>query len=200
MSKKLALLVMVLTVLGCGGPAATIKYYVIDPVADVESQNIADLSGRSIQIMDLKLPQYLERFQIARRENSNQLTFATNQQWGENLRKNLYRTMTRNLSGLLGTSDVASAIDRSFSSPDYLVRLSLEAFEQGSDGRVKIAARYQISNGKGEVLATAQFDATAERDSGDNYGDMVRDLQGLFGDLSVDMAELIKRLDAQHAG
>ena len=196
MSKKLALLVLVVVLAACSGSTPVTHYYVIDPV---NSEAIADLDGRSVQILDLKLPQYLERFQIARRQSGNQLTFASNQQWSENLRKNLYRTMTRNLSDLLGTADVGSAISRSLSAPDFLVRVSIEAFEQGADGRVLIAARYQISNAAGEVLTTARFEGSSSRDSGDNYAEMVAELQQLFGDLCRDIAGAIKQLDEQNA-
>ncbi|MGI9318579.1 MAG: PqiC family protein [bacterium] len=196
MIKKLILLVLVVLLVGCSGSAPVIHYYVIDPV---NSEAIASLDGRSVQILDLKIPQYLERFQIARRQSSNQLTFASDRQWGENLRKNLYRTMTRNLSDLLGTADVGSAISRSLSSPDYLVRVSIEAFEQGADGRVFVAARYQISNARGDVLTTARFEGSSGRDTADSYAEMVAELQQLFGDLCRDIAVAIKQLDEQHA-
>ena len=196
MSKKITLLVLVVLLVGCSGSAPVTHYYVIDPV---NAEAIADIDGRSVQILDLKLPQYLERFQIARRQSGNQLTFSSNQQWSENLRKNLYRTMTRNLSDLLGTADVGSAISRSLSAPDYLIRVSIEAFEQGADGRVVIAARYQISNAAGEVLTTERFDGSSSKDTGDDYAEMVAELQQLFGDLCRDIAGVIKQLDEQNA-
>jgi uncharacterized lipoprotein YmbA len=196
MSKKLALLVLVVVLAACSGSTPVTHYYVIDPV---DSEAIADLDGLSVQILDLILPQYLERFQIARRQSGNQLTFASNQQWSENLRKNLYRTMTRNLSDLLGTADVGSAISRSLSAPDFLVRVSIEEFEQGTDSRVLIAARYQISNAAGEVLTTALFEGSSSGDTEDNYAEMVAELQQLFGDLCRDIAGAIKQLDEQNA-
>jgi hypothetical protein len=195
MSKKILLLSLVLLVASCGGAPAAIRYYVIDPVS---TEPVASLEDRSVQILDIRLPQYLERFQIASRQSSNQLTFSDNHQWGENLRKNLYRTMTRNLSDALGTADVGSSISRSMSKPDFLVRVSLEAFEQGADGRVQIAARYQVSGKDGEVLATEKFIRQVDRDSGDNYRQMVSDLQTLFGELCVAVSNSIQ--EAAHDG
>tara|TARA_R110002072_G_scaffold56097_3_gene145507 strand:- start:3717 stop:4322 length:606 start_codon:yes stop_codon:yes gene_type:complete len=194
-SKWPGLLLGLLLLAGCGGAPSVIKYYVIDPVPMAP---VATLGDKSVQILDLKLPQYLERFQIARREEGNRITFNNNQQWGENLRKNLFRTMTRNLSVLLGTADVGTAISRSFSVPDYSLRVSIEAFEQGNDGRVQLAARYQISDGAGSVLATEQVTSIVDRNSGDRYGDMVTDLQQLFADLSRAIAVSIQTLEAQH--
>jgi uncharacterized lipoprotein YmbA len=196
-SKGFALLLGLVLLSGCGGAPIGISYYVIDPVT---MPAVANFESRSVQILDLKLPQYLERFQIARREGSNRLTFSANQQWGENLRKNLYRTMTRNLAELLGTADVGTAINRSFAAPDYVLRVSIEAFEQGSDGRAHLAARYQVSNGAGELLTTKQFSSSVDRDSDDRYGDMVADLQTLYAELSREIAVSLQQLEEQHAG
>jgi len=196
-SKGLVLLLGLVLLAGCGGAPIGISYYVIDPVI---MPAVANFDSRSVQILDLKLPQYLERFQIARREGSNRLTFSANQQWGENLRKNLYRTMTRNLAELLGTADVGTAINRSFATPDYVLRVSIEAFEQDSDGRVQLAARYQVSNGAGKLLTTEQFSSSVDRVSGDRYGDMVADLQVLYAELSREIAITLQQLEEQDAG
>ena len=196
-SKGFVLLLGLVLLAGCGGAPIGISYYVIDPVI---MPAVANFDSRSVQILDLKLPQYLERFQIARREGSNRLTFSANQQWGENLRKNLYRTMTRNLAELLGTADVGTAINRSFATPDYVLRVSIEAFEQDSDGRVQLAARYQVSNGAGKLLTTEQFSSSVDRVSGDRYGDMVADLQVLYAELSREIAITLQQLEEQDAG
>jgi uncharacterized lipoprotein YmbA len=178
----------------CSTPQTLTSYYVIDPTP---MPAIADLGKKSVQIADLKLPQYLERFQIARREGTNRLTFSDEQQWGENLRKNLYRTMTRNLAVLLSTPDVGTAINRSFAKPDYVLRVSIEAFEQTADGKTQLSARYQIS--AGELLTTRQFASSVNRNSRDQYSDMVADLQALYAELCLDIAINVQQMEAQHA-
>jgi uncharacterized lipoprotein YmbA len=194
MNKRLPALILGLMLLaGCGAAPTTVQYYVIDPIAVTE---VVDLEGRSVQVLDLKLPQYLERFQLSRRVGDNRLMFESNQQWGENLRKNLYRTLARNLSGLLGTADLGTPISRSMAQPDYVIRVSLEAFEQGADGRVQLAARYQVS--KGDVLVTKDFESRVERDSGDRFSIMVADMRDLFGELSMDIAETIRQMEGSH--
>jgi uncharacterized lipoprotein YmbA len=190
------MLISIILLASCSTPQKKISYYVIDPTPMLA---IANLDKKSVQVLDLKLPQYLERFQIARREGANRLTFSDNQQWGENLRKNLYRTMTRNLSTLLGTPDVGTAINRSLAKPDYVLRVSIEAFEQAADGRTQLAARYQISDDGGALLSTRQFSSDISRDSRDGYSEMVADLQALFAELCLDIATSLQQLEAQHA-
>jgi uncharacterized lipoprotein YmbA len=198
MNKRcLTILISIILLSSCSISQPMISYYVIDPIP---MPAIANLDKKSVQILDLKLPQYLERFQIARREGTNRLTFSGNQQWGENLRKNLYRTMTRNLAVLLGTPDVGTAINRSFAKPDYVLRVSIEAFEQTADGKTQLAARYQISDGAGELLTTRQFTSSINQNSRDRYSDMVADLQTLYGELCLDIAINLQQMEAQHAG
>ena len=197
MNKAIFTAALVLLLVGCGGAPTAIRFYVIDPVAP---EVVGDIDGRSVQILEIKLPQYLERFQIARRQSANQLTFSSNHQWGENLRKNLYRTMTRDISTALGTADVGSSISRTMSQPDYLVRVSLEAFEQNAEGYVEIAGRYQVSNALGEVLASEVFAERAGQSSRGSYDAMVSDLQQLFGGVSLSISQTISHLDAAHDG
>ena len=84
---------------GAGSTAST-RYYLIDP-AEYPSASLKSVRPLSIEITSLHIPQYLERFHIATRISKSQLEFSESNQWGENLRKNLLRTMARNLSTLL---------------------------------------------------------------------------------------------------
>ena len=192
----LTILISIVLLSSCSAKRTTISYYVIDPIPMLA---IANLDNKSVQILDLKLPQYLERLKIARREGTNRLTFSDNQKWGENLRKNLYRTMTRNLALLLDTPDVGTAINRSFANPDYILRVSIEAFEQTADGRTQLAARYQISDGASDRLTTRQFTSSINRDSRDRYSEMVADLQALYAELCLDIATNLQQLETQYA-
>ena len=132
-NRRLAIVIgLLLGLTACGsGGGSPIRYYLIDPV---EQDSVVDKAGMQIQILDLHIPQYLERFQLAARSGRNQLTFSDNHQWGENLRKNLLRTTSRNLSRLLGTADVGTPISRSSTQPQFRVLISIEQFDQGSDG------------------------------------------------------------------
>lgn len=190
-----ALIVAILLLAGCGAAPTVIQYYVIDPVPMTA---IANLDDKSVQVLDLRLPQYLERFQLARRIGDNRLVFESNQQWGENLRKNLYRTLARNLAEALGTADLGTAISRSMAPPDYVLRVSIESFEQGADGRVQLAARYQVSHG--EALVTRDFQSQVDRDSGDSFGAIVADMRALFGELSMDIATTVSQIAGPHEG
>ena len=199
-NKCLGLVICCLLVLtGCGsGGGSPIRYYLIDPVEQDSVGGISDAAGNrgmKIQILNLHIPQYLERFQLASRSGTNQLVFSDNHQWGENLRKNLLRTTSRNLSNLLSTADVGTPISRSSTKPQFRVMISIEQFDQGSDGKVVLSGRYQIAKGAtNEVLITRSFNMISTKNSSGNYSKMVASMQTLLNEFCIDVAKTIVKL------
>lgn len=177
---------------GClGGGGNSVRYYLIDPVG---TETPAEKPSRAlaIEITDLHIPQYLERFQIVTRDGSNRLHLSENNQWGENLRKNLMRTMSQNLAGHLATIDIGTPLNRSASIPDYRIQVDITRFERGVDGVVRLDASWQISKGSDKVLGTYLSDlegaaAVAEND----YGSIVTAMQDLYAQLCTRIADSI---------
>ncbi|MCK5431974.1 MAG: membrane integrity-associated transporter subunit PqiC [Gammaproteobacteria bacterium] len=193
---KLVILYLILatTMSGCfgtGGEKIATKYYLIDPIHS-EALNFRSDQSLAVEIIDIHLPQYLERFHIATRIGENRLNFSESNQWSENLRKNLMRTMSRNLSRLLSTQDIGTPLKRSSSTPDYRVQIYIEQFERDVDLKVKLSARWQISgNESSEPLGIySQEMASLPTEKGD-YDQMVSFMRQLYGELSSKIAESI---------
>lgn len=187
----LPILLLVLLLAGCAGGGAELRYYLIDPVALPELSGAEP--GLSVQIRDLDVPQYLERFQIATRGPGNRIDYALNHQWGEPLRKNLLRTLATHLGRSLGTVEVATPLTRLASPPDLRVRVHVERFERGADGRVQLHARWQLVDGDdGEVRHTDRVKlASEETVAAGDYPALVAAMQNRFGELSERIAESI---------
>ena len=174
-----------------GGNKVATKYYLIDP-AEYEVLNVTSDKPLAIEIIDVHIPQYLERFHIATRIGENRLKFSESNQWGENLRKNLMRTLSRNLSRLLSTQDIGTPLNRSSSLPDYRVQIYIEQFEPGIDNMVRLAARWQISaTDTLEPLAIYNEEMLGVAIEQNNYEQMVTSMRQLFGELSMKIAESI---------
>lgn len=184
-------LVLILAACSGGGKKIATKYYLIDPV-EYGALNITSDKPLIIEIIDVHIPQYLERFHIATRIGENRLKFSESNQWGENLRKNLMRTLSRNLSRLLSTQDIGTPLNRSSSLPDYRIQVYIEEFELGVDNKVRLAARWQISAaGTLEPLAIYNEEMLGSALEKNNYEQMVTSMQQLYGELSVKVAESI---------
>jgi len=176
---------------GAGGKKVITKYYLIDPV-ELEALNFISDKPLAIEIIDVHIPQYLERFQIATRIGGNRLKFSESNQWGENLRKNLMRTLSRNLSRLLSTQDIGTPQNRSSSSPDYRVQLYIEQFERDADHKVRLSARWQISGRESsEPLGVYSHEMVSPEIEDDDYDQMVTLMRQLYGELSSKIAESI---------
>ena len=188
----LILALFLLTACFGGGASAPIKYYLLDPV-DYSNKSLIAVRPLSIEIIDLHIPQYLERFHIATRSTESQLEFSEYNQWGENFRKNLLRTMARNLSKLLSTIDIGTPLNRSASTPDYRLQIHIEQFEKESSGNIKLVARWQLSKSAeknvSEVFA-AEFESQKIIEAED-YEGMIAEMRKQYGMLSEKIAESI---------
>jgi uncharacterized lipoprotein YmbA len=194
LNKIVVLLYVACLLGGCAGVSSThpIRYYLIDP-AEYPSALYKAGKPLKIEIINLHIPQYLERFHIATRSSKSQLEFSESNQWGENLGKNLLRTMARNLSKLLSTMDIGTPLNRSASIPDYLVQIHIEQFEQESDNRVKLVARWQLS-GSSQSKPSEVFSAelqSKETAKDNSFEHRVSVMRQLYGKLSERIAETI---------
>ena len=188
------MLLLSLLLAGClgGGATTPIRYYLVD---EVEPDNVPFSSDKPliIEIIDLHIPQYLERFNIATRSAENRLEFSEYNQWGENLRKNLMRTMARNLSKLLSTVDIGTPLNRSMSLPDYRIQIYIEKFEQDIDGKVRLAARWQLSDStepKPLDVYSAELESKIVVEASD-YDQIVSVMRELYGEFSDRIAATI---------
>lgn len=175
---------------GCLGSGAKngVRYYLVDPVtvdaAGIHTDNQLADNQLAIELIDLNIPQYLQRFQIVTRNGENRLRFSENNQWGENLRKNLLRTLAINLASRLSTIDIGSPLNRSATLPDYRVQVHIARFELDSYGKVQLSARWQLTNADEEELGMyyASLQSDAQIKDGD-YDQIVADMQELFAGL-----------------
>lgn len=142
MIKPIRILVLVLMLSACSsGGSPAIRYYLLESVSPAR---VADLSGLRVQVEDVQIPQYLERYQIVTRRSDTELHFSESHQWGDNLRKNLTRVLADGLSQSLGTLAVGTPSQRLAGKSDYRVRLHVTRFERNAAGLVRLAARWQI--------------------------------------------------------
>ena len=186
----IAALLLAFTLSGCLGKGGTsTRYYLVDPMVFTVAEPAAQ--PLTVDIMDLHVPQYLERFQIATRTGNNGIVYAEYHQWGENLRKNLLRTLARNLSGLLATTDVSTPLNRSMAAPDFRVQVHIDQFEQDVDGRVRLKARWQILDARAPkaVPTTHAMELeSAHAIDKDDFGPMVAVMTELYGQLAEQIA------------
>ena len=195
-SKWLITLALVLLT-GCsilGSPPA--HFYVLGPVnpsaGDDETRAGRELS---IEILSLRVPQYLDRPQIVTRTDANRLRLAEYHQWGGTLRKNMTRVLARNLSLLLATPRVHIAPHHAPTHADVRVDLEIMQFERGPDGQVHLSVQWRLADGgDGDVRAVRMTElSSTSRHTDNDFDGIVSAMSSLFGEMSRLMAQEIRR-------
>lgn len=174
--------------IACSG-GTQIRHYLVDPQPGPRLAE-PDVPALVVEIVDVELPRYLDRYPIVRRGADGQLTLSGGHQWGESLRLNLLRTLSINLGEQLGSVNVATPRMRSPTAPDYRVLVFIEAFEADASGEVRLDARWQLLAGRDNAtLHTAQSRLRHERNIGQrDYAGQVAAMAALFGQLSAEIA------------
>ncbi len=175
------------------------KFYVLNPLASSASlMSETDHKGLlSLEVVSLRLPQYLERPQIVTRSSGNQLELAEFHQWGGNLRKNMMRVLAKNLSQILGTPNIAISPYRPPTPPDFRIELEVMKFERDHDGQVRLSTQWRLSRGKNQsTLATQITDLTSPTvHTGPDYEHTVSAMSALIGELSqIISQEILKNV------
>ena len=188
MLRTCSLILAATALAACGSPA--INYYVLD----VEpGPRIATTNTLSIEIIDVQVPQYLERFQLLTRTAGNGLLYAEAHQWGEPLKKTLARVLAAHLSEVLGTADVSTPHARLASAPDLRVQVHIDRFERAVSGHIELRARWQVTDAAtGANLETeqARFESAAAIADAD-YAGLVDGMQDGFASLAQRIAESV---------
>lgn len=176
---------------GCASGEAT-RYYLIEAVTPTTTSTA---QSPAIELLDVEIPQYLERYQIASRQKDNRIAFAASNQWGENLRKNLTRTIARNLTNELGTSAVGSPNLRLTGRVDVFIKILFERFERGPDGYVYLTARWQLLDAQRQPMVNTSSDLSSSYAVGStDYPGTVAELSTLVGRFSGEIATRIRDL------
>ena len=182
---------LLLLLTGCASGEAT-RYYLIEAVTPTTTSTA---QSPAIELLDVEIPQYLERYQIASRQKDNRIAFAASNQWGENLRKNLTRTIGRNLTNELGTSAVGSPNLRLTGPVDVFIKILFERFERGPDGYVYLTARWQLLDAQRQPLVNTSSDLSSSYAVGStDYPGTVAELSTLVGRFSGEIATRIRDL------
>ncbi len=194
---KGALLLTALTLSGCMGGPGPARYYLVSTDAPTPEAN-AD-SAVAIQIIDLVVPQYLDRLYVVKRDADNRLSFSEAHQWGENLRKNLLRNLALNLSASLNTVHVGTPLVRTARQPDYNLLLVLTQFELSPANEVVLSARWQLSRAADASPVISRSLRLTQPAAADDYDALVAVMSRVFSQLCVQIAATVPQPVSQSA-
>ena len=150
-------------------------------------------SAARTAIVNVRVPQYLERQDIMVRTDAFELQPLPNAQWAEDLTATASRTLAEDLDRLLPAYDIVPGPARSDAPVAYRLEVSLSHFEMNSPNQVVIAGRWVIADeASGKERASRNFHNSAFLGAPDPKS-IVATMSGLLGGVSTEIATELQR-------
>ena len=169
MTSLRTLLCVVLTAgLGACASSPPLRYYSLD---DGRPMAMGSPAGVSVAIVEVKLPELVDRPQLLVRTAGHRVQFSENDRWAEPLRRQVPRLLARDLSVALDSGRVvALGIDAREFDIDFRVVVDVQHLEVVSGQRVELDAVWRVETRKGHAffgrsLAWQGLDATTAPDA-----------------------------------
>jgi uncharacterized protein len=166
------------------------KFYTLSPIDNVSA---AEPMPISIGIGPINLPAYLDRAEVVTRSGPNEMKVSENNRWAESLTANFNRTLTENLSRLLGPRQIIQYPWYATNEPDFQIEIIVYRFETDSKGNAVLAGKWTIRNPHDQkILYSSDMNFSVPAAAGDQAGAAA--LSHALGQLSQEVATTIRRL------
>ncbi len=186
---------------GCGPVLAPqpdqTKFYTLSPLDNVSA---AEPMPISIGIGPINLPAYLDRTEVVTRTGPNEMKVSENNRWAEPLTATFNRTLTEDLSRLLGPRQIIQFPWYATNEPDFQIEIVVYRFETDAKGEALLAGKWTIRDPRDQkMLYSSDMNIKEPAGSGDQAGAAA--LSQALGQLSQEVATTIRRLPPpqQHA-
>ncbi len=125
------LTVLSLFVAACGNTTPSVEYYTLSPMQLSADQNSQMLKYKQalIGIGPIRVPEYLESSRIVTRSSPNKLKINEYHRWGGSLEDELLRTISENISLLMGSEKVVVYPWKRSIKPDFHIQISFKTLE-----------------------------------------------------------------------
>ncbi len=197
MTAGLARAVMVLGMMAvglgaCGGASVPSHYYVLSPSAAPASPG-ATASGPAVELARVAVPDYLNQPSIVTRSQANEVQRAEYDRWAGPLGDEIVRTLSENLSLTLPTDRLFVGGARPATPADFVVDVDIVTFERDAAGTVHLIARWSVFRDDGKELVAMHRSVYQQAAGGTDYASTAAAMSRALGDLSVDIANAIKK-------
>ena len=119
----------------------------------------------SVGVGPITIPGYLTRMRMVTRQSDSEIKYLETARWAQPLAESLPYAIAGNLDLLLGSDDVVLHPWYRTRQPDYSVEVDIGRFDRGHDGSASIAARWNIRDPDGALLAADSFHQVLPADS-----------------------------------
>jgi uncharacterized protein len=176
----------------------TSKFFVLTAKQDAAPLTASGGSGLAIGVGPVRLPDYLDRTEIATRVAPNRIQYSDSDRWGGLLDESFRRVLAADLARSLGNPEIVQFPRFRPTGLDYRIEVDVQRFERDVNGSADLVARFTVRDGRsGKVLAAN--DSTISRPASGGTDASVAALSANIAELSDQIASAVRDLESQRA-
>jgi len=165
--KYLTPTLIIIFLAGCAKNSKPIEYYMLDASVGISTnESIENDDGPLIGLGPIRLPEYLDRFQMVVAVSENKYKLIENHRWAEKLDQNVSLALFKSLPAQLGTDKMVRYPWPQRPGVDFQVKIDILELNIDQTGQSKLVAQWSIKS-KDETLLNKRSSFTAEASSND---------------------------------
>jgi uncharacterized lipoprotein YmbA len=183
---RLCIALTALMLAGCGASDHS-RFYVLTEHPALVARSVAAAPTTTIALGAVKLPAALDRPQMARRLNSDEISYSEYDRWAGPLDDMVRRVLVADLDGRLPPGMVL--IDNNPTSPASLtIAVDVLRFDADAAGQVTLKARWQMLDRSGSLVGIPRDAVIVKPGSGRDAEAVAATMSGAIADLASQIA------------
>ena len=150
--KYLFLSCTIFLIISCAKSSKPVEYYMLDASVGIDNnQTLKSDEGPMIGLGPIRLPEYLDRFQMVVAVSENKYKLIDGHRWAEKLDQNISLALFKTLPSQLGTDRMIRYPWPQRPGVDFQVKIDILELNIDQDGRSKLIAQWSIKS-KDEII------------------------------------------------
>jgi len=143
-----------LLILSCAKSSKPVEYYMLDASVGIENnQNLKSDEGPMIGLGPIRLPEYLDRFQMVVAVSENKYKLIDGHRWAEKLDQNISLALFKTLPGQLGTDKMIRYPWPQRPGVDFQVKIDILELNIDQNGQSQLVAQWSIKSKDETILS-----------------------------------------------
>jgi len=161
------LLFFTFLILGCAKSSKPIEYYMLDASVGIDNnQTLKGDEGPMIGLGPIRLPEYLDRFQMVVAVSENKYKLIDGHRWAEKLDQNISLALFKTLPLQLGTDRMIRYPWLQRPGVDFQVKIDILELNVDQDGQSQLVAQWSIKS-KDKTILNKRSTFTAQASTTD---------------------------------
>ena len=165
--KYLFLSCSIFLILSCAKSSKPVEYYMLDASVGIDNnQTLKSDEGPMIGLGPIRLPEYLDRFQMVVAVSENKYKLIDGHRWAEKLDQNISLALFKTLPTQLGTDRMIRYPWPQRPGVDFQVKIDILELNIDQDGQSQLVAQWSIKS-KDETILNKRSTFTAQASTTD---------------------------------